>query len=80
MSRPLKPDTTLERGINRVLSSIAPLTAGQIVRALNPTDPMVVYNTLYRLYKRGTLGRVASSPIQRQISRGRGNAYALVAR
>ena len=71
---------TLEGRISRVLAQISPLTAGQIVRALNPTDPMVVYATLYRLHKRGKLGRVPSSPTQRQASGGHGNAYALETR
>ena len=58
----------LERRISSVLGSISPLTAGQIVRALQPTNPMVVYVTVYRLHKRGVLGHV---------SNGRGMAYAL---
>ncbi|WP_407572100.1 hypothetical protein [Deinococcus altitudinis] len=73
MSRP----AVLELRINRVLTSIAPLTAGQIVKAVHPTDAHVVYATLYRLCQRGVLTRVPGSAAQRHISAGHRNAYAL---
>ena len=80
MSRPRRPETTLERRISRVLSSIAPLTPAQIIKAVYPTDKTVVYATLNRLHRRGVLSRVSSSAAQRYANGGCGNAYALVGR
>jgi hypothetical protein len=69
----------LERRISSVLASIAPLTAGQIVKAVWPTDRQVVYVTICRLRREGVLRRVSCSASQRH-QHGTGGAYTLEVR
>jgi len=71
---------TLDQRITTVLSTVSPLTAGQLIRALAPADCTVVYSTLYRMTKRGHVAHADQSAAQRHQTGGTGNAYTLAAR
>jgi len=71
---------TLDQRITTVLSTVSPLTSGQLIRALAPADCTVVYSTVCRMARRGRLKRAEQSAAQRHQTGGTGNAYTLAAR
>ena len=65
--------------VQALLATIAPLTPGQISRALNDLTLNDVNNAVFSLRRSGVVRTVSQSARQRQVS-GHGSAYALAAR